>query len=149
MVHEFRSAFRERNIYIYVCMYSRASSESAAAFFSKLFESLCGESADNGPASEAQLSIIGRIVVTWQRRASSRASSRLENEEGPRDATVSRLLYLLDRIGCCRRVVNRAQPDETSRRVLPCFQRFVACWGSSPFIGISAHSIMGIIKEMG
>ena len=117
----------------------------AAAFFSKLFESLRGESADNGPASEAQLSIIGRIVVTWQRRA----SSRLEKEEGARYATVSRLLYLLDRIGCCRRVVNRAQPDETSRRVLPCFQRFVACWGSSPFIGISAHSIMGIIKEMG
>lgn len=146
MVHEFRSAFRERNIYIYI--YSRSllgEKLRAAAFFSKLFESLRGESADNGPASEAQLSIIGRIVVTWQRRA----SSRLENEEGARYATVSRLLYLLDRIGCCRRVVNRAQPDETSRRVLPCFQRFVACWGSSPFIGISAHSIMGIIKEMG
>lgn len=100
--------------------------------------------------------IRGPIIDYWENRghvaedrASSRASSRLENEEGPRDATVSRLLYLLDRIGCCRRVVNRAQPDETSRRVLPCFQRFVACWGSSPFIGISAHSIMGIIKEMG
>lgn len=144
MVHEFRSAFRERNIYIYSRSFL-GEKLRAAAFFSKLFESLRGESADNGPASEAQLSIIGRIVVTWQRRA----SSRLENEEGARYATVSRLLYLLDRIGCCRRVVNRAQPDETSRRVLPCFQRFVACWGSSPFIGISAHSIMGIIKEMG
>lgn len=85
----------------------------------------------DGPVSLDQLSI---PTATWPVRA-----SRLETK----DAHASRLLFI--RLNRCR-LVNRVQPDETSR--VPCFQRFVA-WGSSPFIGISAHSIMGIIKEMG
>lgn len=63
-------------------------------------------------------------IVTWRIVVSCMVASARRKRRRRGRAAVSRLPYLLDRIGCCRRVVNRAQPDETSRRCPPMLSAF-------------------------